>query len=104
MLRKAAESDDIREAIKAIQVSPYDDLLQEANEVDGSLILGVELRLLRYLYKESLGVLMEFPLQASLLIAFFILKEMEIKDIVTVLAGRNMGLSQERIRSYMVTL
>jgi len=104
IFREVAANDDVIEAVVALQVDPYDDLLRSVSRVDNSFILGMELRLLRYLYRESRDIFMKFPLQAAQLIAFFICKEMEIKDIITVLAGKHMGLPQERIRPYMVTL
>lgn len=98
-------------AIVALQVSPYDDLLRSVAQVNRKgehevrpYVLGIEVRLLRYLYRQSLETFMKFPLQAALLVAFFILKEMEIRDIITILSGRHLGLPQERIRAYMVTL
>lgn len=106
-----AASSDIIGAIVARQVSPYDEILNSVAQVNGRgdmagrpYILGVELSLLRYLYRESLGIFIKFPLQSAQLIAFFVLKEMEIRDIITILSGRQLGLPQERIRSYMITL
>jgi len=99
-----AESDDIATAVGGFQIQPYDAVLKSVTPVDGSLILGVELCLLRYLYRECLDTFLKFPLQSAQLVAYFMCKEMEIRDIVTVLSGRHLGLSQERIRSYMVTL
>ncbi|MFC1714805.1 V-type ATPase subunit [Candidatus Poribacteria bacterium] len=104
IFREVATSEDVVAAVMALQVSPYDDLLRSVSRVDDSFILGVELYLLRYLYRESREIFMRFPLQAAQLIAFFICKEMEIKDIITVLTGKHLGLPQERIRSYMITL
>ncbi len=104
IFREVAASDDVVSAIITLQVSPYDDLLRSVSRVDDSFILGVELYLLRYLYRESLAIFMRFPLQAAQLIAFFVCKEMEIRDIITVLTGKHLGLPQERIRSYMITL
>ena len=104
IFREIAAYSDVADAITALQVSPYDDLLRSVSRVGDSFILGVELHLLRYLYHESLQIFMRFPLQAAQLIAFFICKEMEIKDIITVLAGKHLGLPQERIRPYMITL
>jgi V/A-type H+-transporting ATPase subunit C len=101
---EVAAENDVTEAIVKRQVSPYDEILGSVDRVDGSLILGVELSLLRYRYRESLEMFMKFPLQSSQLIAFFTCKEMEIRDIITVLSGRQLDLTQERIRSYMVTL
>jgi V/A-type H+-transporting ATPase subunit C len=105
---EVAADSDVTGAIVARQVSPYDDLLRSVprggeHEVR-PYILDVELRLLRYLYRESLETFMKFPLQAALLLAFFMCKEMEIRDIITVLAGKHLELPQERIRAYMVTL
>jgi V/A-type H+-transporting ATPase subunit C len=99
-----AADGDVIGAIVSLHLEPYDNLLRSVPQVNSSSILGVELCLLRYLYLESLGTFMKFPLQAALLLAFLICKEMEIRDIVTVLAGRHLGMPQERIRSYMITL
>ena len=104
MLLRLAEESSIIEAIIELKISPYDELLKSVPQTDGNLITNIELHLLRYLYRESLEVLMKFPLQSALLVAFFIMKEMQIRDIITVLTGSNPGVSQERIRSYMITL
>lgn len=101
---EVAEESDVTAAIVKRQISPYDDLLSSVKRVDGSFILGIELSLLRYRYRESLGIFMKYPLQAAQLIAFFTCKEMEIRDIITTLAGRQLELPQERIKDYMVTL
>jgi vacuolar-type H+-ATPase subunit C/Vma6 len=66
--------------------------------------MGAEISLNRYLYKECQATFMKFPLQMALLFAFFIAKEMQIRDIVTILSGRNLGLAPERIRTYLITL
>ena len=109
--REVIADSDVAGAIVALQVGPYDDLLRSVTQTNAKgehevrpYILSVELRLLRYLYRESLETFMRFPLQAALLVAFFVLKEMEIRDIITILSGRHLGLPQEQIRSYMVTL
>jgi V/A-type H+-transporting ATPase subunit C len=104
VFREIAASDDVVESVVNLRVKPYDDLLRSVPRVDNSFILGAELDLLRYFYRESLKIFMKFPFQAAQLIAFFVCKEMEIKDIITILSGKHLGLSQERIRSYMITL
>ena len=101
---EVAEESDVTGAIVKRQINPYDGILSSVERVDGSFILGVELSLLRYRYRESLEMFMKYPLQSAQLIAFFTCKEMEIRDIITVLAGVQMELPQERIRSHMVTL
>ena len=100
----AAAVNDIVGTIVNSQMSPYDDLLKSVTQPNGSFILGVELCLLRFLYRESLKTFMEFPLQAAQLMAFFNCKEMQVRDIITILTGTYLGLPQERTRHYMVTL
>lgn len=104
IFKEITASDNVAEAVKTLQVSPYDSILRSVEPIDGSFIMGVELQLLRYLYRESRDIFMKFPLQAAQLVAFFICKEMEIKDVITILGGKHRGLPQERIRTYMVTL
>ncbi len=104
VLGQLAEADDVKKAIVDLHIDPYDHLLGSAMEVDDSFILGAELELLRFLYRKSLETFMKFPLQVALLLAFFIWKEMEVRDIITALSGKHLGLPQERIRDYIITL
>jgi vacuolar-type H+-ATPase subunit C/Vma6 len=101
---QVAKESDVAETLVSRHVIPYNKLLSPDPQLDGSRILGIELDLLRYLYHESRITFMKFPLQAASLLAFFICKEMEIRDIIAILAGKQLELSQERIRSYIVTL
>ena len=84
-------------------IKPYDQILKTAMNSDSNYILGAEIYLLRYLYNESVKSLLKFPLQASSFIAFFIMKEMEIRDIISILAGKNLDIPPEKIRDYMIT-
>ncbi|MGQ9608404.1 MAG: V-type ATPase subunit [bacterium] len=101
---KIVGENDLVKAIYDIRLKPYDHLLRSANQIDGNYILGIEIGLFRYLYNQSIKVMMKFPLQSAPFIAFFILKEMEIKDIITILTCKNLGTSQEKVRDYLITL
>jgi V/A-type H+/Na+-transporting ATPase subunit C len=102
-LKIAGESDVIGTII-GLKISPYDEIVKSATKINESMILGVELALLRYLRYMCSTAFVKYPLQAAPLMAFFILKEMEIKDIITILNGKQLGLSQERIKSHLITL
>jgi len=104
VLGQLAEADDVKKAVIDLHIEPYDRLLGSAMQVDSSFILGAELELLRFLHRKCLETFMKFPLQVALLLAFFIWKEMEIRDIITVLSGKHLGLPQERIRDHIITL
>ena len=104
VFRTIAASDDVAASVVNLRLDPYNKLLGSVSHVDDNFIMSIELNLSRYLYHESLRTFMKFPLQAAQLIAFFICKEMEIRDIITILSGKHLGLSQERIRPYMITL
>lgn len=100
---KVSSDSDVIGSIINLKIDPYDKLLKSVEPVDGNFILGVEIRLLRYLYEQCVKTLMKFPLQSASFVAFFILKEMEIRDIISILIGKHLGLTQERIRAYMIT-
>ncbi|MBD3182273.1 hypothetical protein GF312_08275 [Candidatus Poribacteria bacterium] len=102
--RMLAENEDVAKTINETQIEPYTRVFQSAKQVDGNFVMGLDIALSRYLYRESRETLTKFHLQASVLVAFFLIKEMEIRDIITIISGRNLGLSQERIRSYLITL
>ena len=101
---KIAGDSDITGAVANLGLHPYDEIVKSVTQVDENRILAIELELLRYLRRMSLRAIIRFPLQAVSLVAFFIMKEMEIRDIVSILTGKHLGLSQERIKSHLVTL
>lgn len=101
---KIVGDSDITGAVVNLGLHPYDDIIKSVIEVDGNRILAIELELLRYLHRMSLRAIIRFPLQAAPLVAFFIMKEMEIRDIVSILTGKHLGLSQERIKSHLITI
>ena len=101
---KLAENTDIVKAVSEARVSPYDKILQSATPINGNVALGMDLALLRYLYRECLGILIRFPFQAAPLMAFAVVKEMQIRDLIAVISGKRLGLSQEQIRLFLITL
>ena len=101
---KIAGDSDITGAIVNLGLHPYDKIIRSVTNVDGNPILSIEIELLRYLCRMSLRAIIRYPLQAVSLVAFFILKELEIRDIITILTGKHLGLSQERIKSHLITL
>jgi len=101
---KIVGDNDITGAIVNLELHPYDEIIRSITQVDGNKILSIELELLRYLRRMSLRAIIRFPLQAASLMAFFILKELEIRDIIAILTGKNLDLSQERIKSHLITL
>jgi V/A-type H+-transporting ATPase subunit C len=101
---KIIGSSDMLGSIKEHFVHPYDHVLESITPVDDNSILGVELALLRYLYHQSLKALQGFPFHIASFIGFFVMKEMEIKDIMTIMDGKNLELSQDRIKKHLVIL
>jgi vacuolar-type H+-ATPase subunit C/Vma6 len=101
---KIAGDSDITGAIVNLGLHPYDGIIRSVTQVDDNQILSIELELFRYLRRLSLSNIIKFSLQSSSLVAFFILKEIEIRDIITILTGKHLGLSQERIKSHLITL
>ena len=100
---KMIESTDIIGVIKDNTIHPYSRILTPDAPSDVSSMIGVELALLRYLYGQSMKIMQGFPLRISSFIGFFIMKEMEIKDIMTILYGKSLDLSQDRIKSHLIT-
>jgi ATP synthase A1 C subunit len=100
---KMMESVDIIEGIKNNAIQPYDRILAPNASTDVSSIIGVELALLIYLYGQSMKAMQGFPLRISSFMGFFIMKEMEVKDIMTILYGKSLDLSQDRIKSHLIT-
>ena len=104
VLQKIVKENDVLNAIATLGISPYDKVLSFVSPVDRNIITGTEIILTRYLYKECSHTFMDFHLQMSPILAFLIIGEMQIRDIVTILSGRNLRLSPERIRPYLITL
>lgn len=101
---KIITSDDILNSIRDNRVRPYDRVLASSEPINDNADLGAEITLLRFLYNQSVKALQGFPLHIASFLGFFIMKEMEIRDIITIFNGKNLELPQDQIRKYLITL
>ncbi len=101
---KIVGSKDIIEALGERYMHPYDQVLSSAEPVDGNPILGAEIALMKFFYQESIKSLRGYPLQIAPIFGFFVMKEMEIRDITTILDSKMLGLSQDRIKPHLITI
>jgi len=100
---KIIGSSNIIEALQERYMHPYDQVLASAEPIDGNPILGAEIALMKFFYQESIKSLRGYPLQIAPIFGFFVMKEMEIRDITTILSSKTLGLSQDRIRTHLIT-
>jgi len=97
-------SGDILDSIKDHHIRPYDRVLDLSEPINDNADLGAEITLLRFLYNQSSKALQGFPLHIASFLGFFIMKEMEIRDIMAIFNGKSLGLPQDQIRKYLITL
>ncbi len=101
---KIIAGDNILNSIKDNRVRPYDRVLTTSEPINDNADLGAEITLLRFLYNQSVKALQGFPLHIASFLGFFVMKEMEIRDIITIFNGKNLELPQDQIRKYLITL
>lgn len=101
---KIMSNNDIFEALKERYMHPYNNILSSTETTNNSKILETEIALMRFFYEQSIKAFRGFPLQIASFSGFFVMKEMEIRDIITILDGKILGLSQDRIKSHLITV
>lgn len=69
---------------------------------DGEMMLGLELTLHRYWHSLATGAMCGYPFGLGALLGYVVLGELEAQDLVTVLEGKGMGWSHERISELLI--
>lgn len=82
-----------------VDLSPFDDAKNEAQ-----MVLVLELALQRYWWGLAKRELAGYPLGLGCLLAYLVLEETEVRDLVTLLESKGMGWEPERADQYLVAL
>lgn len=103
-LRELLNTKDIDELFKKLEKTKYWAPIKngfESFKHDKSLI-GVEVSLYNYLLKKTLLLQHQHPLSVDVILGFMFAKEIEARNIKTIIKGKELGLKEEFIQSQLV--
>ncbi|RKY78589.1 hypothetical protein DRQ12_05710 [candidate division KSB1 bacterium] len=96
---KIAEAED---PISLFKLKPYNQILTALQ--GANVALDAEIALNRYLFNfAKRKIIGTSPFQITPLLAFFMLKEFEIRDIISILNGKKLGLEPAEIKKHLIT-
>lgn len=99
---KVASSED---PLSTFPIKPYAKILLSCLHQEGDVVSAAEVLLNRYLFNFTRRQIVRVsPFEITPLLAFFLLKRFEIKDIVCILNGKKLGMKEDKIREYLITL
>lgn len=95
-------SDDIEGTISALSSSPYRRLFSSIGRSDNDIIEQIEILLQQDLYQKARSWFLKYPLRISVLLAYLLLKESEVHDLIAIIYGKLFDIPQERIERYLI--
>jgi V/A-type H+-transporting ATPase subunit C len=102
MVRQIATGMSLQEATREI----WDNRLPGLERLDdlplADALPELELLLRRYRYALAQRTLEGFPFQLGTILAYTVLLESEIQDVIAIIEGKAMGLAQEQIRPMLI--
>ncbi|MBU0536192.1 MAG: V-type ATPase subunit, partial [Nanoarchaeota archaeon] len=101
-LLRLAKSDDIESAINLIGKFGYGKLLKDVYDKSKKDISPVELKLNKHLLERQILLLHQNPLSVDVILGYMFAKEIEIKNLRTIIKGRQLGLKDEFIEKQLV--
>ena len=100
MLRKLAGAEDISSMLKSLQGAGYGRIAREIEKKES--IIDIELKLNKYLLDKAVLLLHKHPLSVDVILGYMFAKEIEIKNLKTIIKGKQLGMSEEFIESELV--
>ena len=103
IMRDAYTAGNDTEMLSMLQGTGYlDTVLTPGSSDASSRLLMMESLLAQIVMQEAKRILVGNPFTVGTLLAYFLLKKTEIRNIMTLLNGKNYNLSEERIRSALL--
>lgn len=99
---RAAGSEDL---LSTFPLNPYNKILLSCLQQEGDPVSKAEVLLNRYLFNFArIQIMKASPFEITPLLAFFLLKKFEIRDIIRILNSKKIGMKEDKIREYLITL
>jgi len=104
ILRKSLEAKSVSEVVETLAVHPYDsilhDVLRKYEKKD--LLTGIEVELDKLIYEASKKAGYGYPFQIGTILCYLNLKWFEIKNLKTIVVGKEERIIPVHIRKYLI--
>src|SRR3989344_2467004 len=101
-LLRLARAEDIDSMMSMLNKMGYEKILKDVYDKSKKDITKVELRLNRYLLDRVILLLHQHPLSIDVILGYMFAKEIEIRNLRTLIKGRQLGLKDEFIENELV--
>ncbi|HLC99322.1 MAG TPA: ATP synthase A1 subunit C [Candidatus Nanoarchaeia archaeon] len=101
-LLRLARAEDIDSMMGMLNKMGYEKILKDVYDKSKKDITKVELRLNRYLLDRVILLLHQHPLSIDVILGYMFAKEIEIRNLRTLIKGRQLGLKDEFIENELV--
>lgn len=103
-LRELLDAEDVAALFKKLEKTKYWPVIKGGFDAFGrdKSLIDVEVRLYNYLLKKTLLLHHQHPLSVDVILGFMFAKEIEARNIKTIIKGKELGLREEFIQSQLV--
>ena len=101
---KMLEIEKLNDLISHLEKTKYHDIVKKASarfEIDQSLI-EFDIFFNKYLLKKSILLLHQHPLTIDIILGYMFAKEIEVKNLKTIIKGKQLGLKESMIENMLV--
>ena len=100
-LNRLVEIEDTGKMIKFLQNAGYSALAKEMDKKKESIV-AIELMLNKYLLDKVVLLLHQHPLSVDVIMGYLFAKEIEVKNLKTIIKGKQLGMKEEFIEGELV--
>ncbi|PIN86730.1 ATP synthase A1 subunit C [Candidatus Woesearchaeota archaeon CG10_big_fil_rev_8_21_14_0_10_44_13] len=100
-LNRLSEADDLGSMIKSLSKEGYGKISRELEKSKDSIIM-MELKLNKFLLDRAALLLHQHPLSIEVILGYMLAKEIEIRNLKTIIKGKQLGMKEEFIESQLV--
>ncbi|MBN1386624.1 ATP synthase A1 subunit C [Candidatus Woesearchaeota archaeon] len=103
-IEKLLRSENFEEMISGLEKSKFGNYIKEGLRMykEKMTLVYLEADFMKYLLKRSALLLHQNPLSASVILGYMMAKEIEVKNIGTIIKGKELGLSDEFVENSLV--
>lgn len=100
MLKRLSGAEDTDAMLKMLQNAGYGKMMKDVEKKES--LIDIELKLNRYLLDRAILLLHQHPLSVDVIVGYMFAKEIEIKNLKTIIKGKQLGMNEDFIESEIV--
>lgn len=102
-LKEMISSEDLGFIPKMLASNGYNEIARELREMkDRKSVTDLELKITRFLLHRQIMLLHQNPLSVDVILGYMFAKEIEIRNLRTIIKGKQLGLSEDFIQGQLV--